>query len=201
MSDQHPEHQDHHCSGMHEAGCGGGANPEADERLMLSLPEGHVIRVLMQEHVAIRASMDELEALADRLARGQDRKADLAALAAMGTRLVTTESHHQREERILFPRLFDRGLVGPPSVMNDEHIELRLLKHRLAEEPLELVDDPEAKLDGLIGAARMLVAILRAHVIKENNILYPMALGIIREDAVWDEMRRESEELGEVVGS
>lgn len=176
----------------------GAADPEADDRLMLSLPEGHVLRVLMEEHNLIRATLDRLDELAASLLAGDpcEEHLILTEMRTIGAKLVASEPHHQREERVLFPRLYERGLVGPPMVMNEEHIEIRLLKHRIEDEAHAAIIGFGRDLPGLAEAARLLTAILRAHIIKENGILYPMALGLIREDEVWAEMREESEAIG-----
>lgn len=197
MLDRDQQQPAHACPGATDGGCSHDAFGGAEGQLMESLPEGHLIRVLMEEHVQIRARLDELESLAGRLAEGDgDRDELLRSIGALGSALVGAEPHHQREESILFVELEARGVTGPCGVMNAEHVEIRRLKHIVESEPSVLMGDPEASASRLVNAATALVSGLREHIHKENNVLYPMALGVIREDDVWADMKRRSDEIG-----
>jgi hypothetical protein len=47
-----------------------------------------------------------------------------------------------------------------------------------------------------VARARALVGMLREHIAKEDNVLYPMAVRVIRDPAVWAELRRRCDEIG-----
>jgi hemerythrin-like domain-containing protein len=79
--------------------------------------------------------------------------------------------HHAKEEQHLFPALERRGLPregGPVAVMLAEHHEGRRLLAALA------AGDP--------AAARGYVALLRAHIDKENDVLFPLAEQVLAEE-------------------
>jgi hemerythrin-like domain-containing protein len=109
--------------------------------------------------------------------------------------------HHAKEERYLFPRLTERGLPaegGPIAVMLAEHEEGR----GLVRQATELL--PKAKNgDAVAALGRALsdyVALLRAHIDKEEGVLFAAADRLLsdedqRELASAFE-RIESEELG-----
>lgn len=82
------------------------------------------------------------------------------------------EPHHQKEEQVLYPAMEKRGVPregGPIGVMLMEHEEKR--KHvRELKKAVEANDKDKIKEHALA-----IVSILRDHINKENNILYPMA--------------------------
>jgi hemerythrin-like domain-containing protein len=100
-------------------------------------------------------------------------------------RAFADENHHAKEEQALFPALVKAGVPvegGPVGVMLDEHAQGRALVAAMA----------GARGAARVAAARQYIALLRAHIDKENDVLFPLA------DAVVDErlmatVRREFE--------
>jgi hemerythrin-like domain-containing protein len=90
--------------------------------------------------------------------------------------------HHGKEEDILFQRMIERGFSresGPVAVMLHEHVVGRghvaaLRQVGEGEGPVTAV---EARL--LLESAGAFVPLLRAHIQKEDRILYPMALRVL----------------------
>ena len=164
------------------------------------LPDGHVLATFMDEHVRILAHLDRLEILALRVAASSDRgpgSGAATAMAEMGriaTHLIGAEPHHQREEEVLFPALEHLGIGGPPAVMRSEHVELRRLKHAVQ----DLANGADAQ--ALVMAARGLVEMLREHIAKEDNVLYPMAFELLRDERQWTEMRTRCDAIGYCCG-
>ncbi|MDO8491755.1 MAG: hemerythrin domain-containing protein, partial [Dehalococcoidia bacterium] len=107
-----------------------------------------------------------------------------------------TESHHQREEQALFPRLEKAGVTGPPRVMRLEHEELRARKHRLAELLLEVEEMDFKKWSaGVIEAGDYIAESLAAHIGKEDNVLYPMAMRVFQPEE-WAKVQQEFDRIG-----
>lgn len=178
----------------HESCCQ--ADPAAEQSLVKSLPERHLIRILMSEHEAIRINLTELESLATELAvEGGCTPERLSRVYELGLALVAAEPHHRREEEVLFVEMNARGVTGPPAVMLEEHERIRTLKHFIAAEAGRLTKEL-GDVGELVAKAGELVSTLRGHINKENGILYPMSLGIIRETEVWDTMLKQSDEIG-----
>jgi hemerythrin-like domain-containing protein len=81
------------------------------------------------------------------------------------------EPHHHKEEEVLFPALERKGIPnegGPIGVMLSEHEMKRGYVKELAA--------------GNAEAAGKIIALLRDHINKENNILYPMAEQVLTPD-------------------
>ena len=189
-----PEDLTHLCSahmGMH--------GDEAS-KLKAGLPYGHVIHTLVSEHEMILDFLKELEKLnqaIQKMAGYSSERAESQKLTHIAEHLVGAEPHHQREEEVLFPEVEKRGVFGPPQVMRMEHEDLRRRKHELME--LSETDD---KLDfnsfkrRLDATTKFIVATLRDHIFKENNILYPMALQTIQDKNDWEKMKKECDKIG-----
>jgi hemerythrin-like domain-containing protein len=140
---------------------------------------GTAIATLMAEHRTIERALDRLEALAT--ACGADRddaRAELATLAAFFAEFAD-HHHHGKEEAVLFELMVEAGLprdVGPIACMLEEHASGRALVRRLralgaGEGPLGARDQGEL---AEVGAS--FCELLRAHIQKEDRVLYPMAL-------------------------
>ena len=154
----------------------------------LNLKPGHVIHTLMEEHKMILGFLDELE---------KTNNEDIKKLTEIAEHLIGAEPHHQREEKVLFPELEKRGVSCPTEVMRKEHEELRPKKHEILElcRTVSKTDFNGFKKK-LKEASDFLTAMLREHIAKENDILYPMALEVIQEEAVWQEMKKECDKIG-----
>jgi hemerythrin-like domain-containing protein len=136
---------------------------------------------LMHEHKIILVIMDA----ADREARSikATGKVDAATLDKMVDfcRVFIDRCHHGKEEEYLFPKLQEKGVAreqGPIGVMLHEHEAGRQRVKAIA---ASLKTTPPAGAGDLQAAAALaadLIAyssLLRAHIDKENNVLFPMA--------------------------
>jgi hemerythrin-like domain-containing protein len=132
--------------------------------------------ILMDEHRVIEQVLNCLEKLADRCEAGEKLDGPSALKALDFFRNFADRCHHGKEEGHLFPLLEARGLAregGPTGVMLHEHEEGRRLITAMAgaierDAPREFVPH-----------ARAYVKLLREHIRKEDNCLFPMAAGIL----------------------
>ncbi len=171
-----------------------------EQRLIASLKPGHVVHTLVKEHERILNFLDALEetnAAIQKMAAYDRARPEFKKLRRVAEHLVGAEPHHRREEEVLFPQLEMRGFRGPPQVMRMEHDELRKWKKEimaLAAKPGETgFGEFKARLNNAVQAV---VLMLRDHIHKENNILYPMALQAISDEKTWGAMRAECDKIG-----
>lgn len=169
------------------------------EQQQPELEVSHPVRILMEEHKIILQNLDELRRIASAVETAQefgDFKDQLAHLKEITHLLLETESHHQREEESLFPRLEKRGVTGPPQIMRLEHEELRAKKRALGE-LVERAGNGNFRefAQELRGVGGYIADNLRDHIYKEDNILYPTALDTL-EPEEWSEMLAEFERIG-----
>ena len=111
--------------------------------------------------------------------------------------------HHAKEEKLLFVRMEERGMPvqgGPIGAMLQEHDEgRRLVRTAAGALPQAGAGDAAARIT-LTSSLQAFARLLRAHIDKENNVLYPMADALLTAadqvdlSAAFD--RLESEEIG-----
>lgn len=128
--------------------------------------------VLRAEHVLILRALEVLAAGADRLERGESLPPGTWEELLEWLRSFADRTHHAREERELFPALLAAGVPGeggPIATMLEEHVEGRGLIQAMAAGPAA----------ARAAAARRYVELLRAHIDKENAVLFPMAEAVL----------------------
>lgn len=140
------------------------------------------IKTLMDEHRLIEQVLGSLETFALDVTAGLAVERELVAGYARFFREFADACHHGKEEDILFARMCERGFAreaGPIAVMLFEHDQGRARVSALravgaGEGPVQA-----GERAALVGSAREFVPLLRAHILKEDRILYPMALRVL----------------------
>jgi DUF438 domain-containing protein len=173
---------------------------DQSDKLREKLPREHVISTLISEHETILCFLDDLDFVnqsIQKMTAYEPGRVEFRRLQHIAEQLISAEPHHQREEEILFPELEKRGVYGPPMVMKGEHTEMRRYKRKLLElaksvSQMEYADFAR-HLDGVV---RFIVPMLREHIYKENNILYPTALEVIDNTEVWRSLKVACDKIG-----
>jgi len=130
--------------------------------------------VLREEHEVILRALTVLERVGRILSQGKAVPPETIATLATFFRTFADKCHHAKEEAHLFPALVEHGIPnegGPIGVMLQEHEEGRALVRTFAQA------DPATA----VSAIRRFVVLLREHINKENEILFPMSEHVIPE--------------------
>jgi hemerythrin-like domain-containing protein len=134
--------------------------------------------ILMQEHRIIEQVLAALEGMA-RLAEQEHRlDAAHAQRAVSFIRGYADRFHHAKEEDLLFVEMEAAGFSrqgGPLAVMLHEHDVGRACVGRMANAIERAGSGDQDALRAFSDSATQFVAMLRGHIHKEDNILYPMA--------------------------
>ena len=147
------------------------------------------IDVLMQEHRVIEQVLDALDSAAARLARGEAVPARFFLDAADFASGFADGCHHRKEEGVLFPTMKQHGAQaggGAIEVMLDEHEQGRKYVRQLREAARQLDAGDSSAARRVIAAARGYVALLRDHIAKEDEMLFPLADELIPASAQAD---------------
>ena len=124
-----------------------------------------------REHQHALRELERLEHAMAELEAGGDGEALKTAREVYSFLSTEVREHNENEERALFPLLEERGPCEP---FMAEHEELRELERRLAEE-LDS-DNPAAKVPPV---ARDIIHLLRSHIDREDNMLFPMSRDVL----------------------
>jgi hypothetical protein len=168
--------------------------------LKKKLKPGHPLHILISEHEIILGFLDKLEELKEKIEKENFDEKNLKELKDISHHLIEAEPHHQREEKVLFPETEKRGIFGPTEVMRREHEELRKEKKKLKE--LSELSEKEIKKcfrkfrEKFNKISEFILSVLREHIFKENNILYPMAFEVIKEKEIWQRIKKECDKIG-----
>ncbi len=162
--------------------------------------------ILTSEHRVIERVIAALEEAVNRLSSGQPVSPGFFIEAAEFIKGFADGCHHRKEEGVLFPTMNAYGVAvqgGPIGVMLAEHEQGRLFTRQMRESAQSLEDGDLSATDALIHNARGYVQLLRQHIFKEDNILFPFAnqaIPLAMQDDVFERFEQvEHEETGEGV--
>ncbi len=125
-----------------------------------------------EEHAEALRELQRLEHAAMALENGERPSSYLRIVREVHTFLSTAvRTHNENEERALF------GLLGedaPVALFEEEHRMLRTMEHDLGR-----ALDGRDPVQDIPPIARELIGILRAHIEREDQVLFPMARALL----------------------
>lgn len=133
---------------------------------------------LIKEHSAISVMLDILVAACEKLSSGETVDADDLEHMLAFFKGFADGCHHRKEEQYLFPELEKIGIGrerGPVGVMLAEHDLGRKYIKGMTQALEEMKRGDGQSVPAFTQNARAYVNLLRAHIEKENNVLFPMA--------------------------
>lgn len=137
----------------------------------MSQTDHNLIEDLLSEHESILARLDDLEKIINKSTINRAKIADFFHFTE-----TFAEPHHQKEEQVLFPALEKKGIPnqgGPIGMMLIEHTAKR---NYLAQMKQALKENNKNQLKK---TAQAMISLLREHIYKENQILYPCAYEVL----------------------
>jgi len=162
------------------------------------------IDVLMQEHRLIERVLDALEVAAGHLDRSQVVPPAFFLEAADFIAGFADGCHHRKEEGVLFWAMIESGVPsggGVIDMMLEEHEQGRAITRALRDAARRLQGGDVQARAQVVSNVRNYVALLRDHIAKEDEMLFPMAdemLSPTRQDEVLAGFSQvEREETGE----
>jgi hemerythrin-like domain-containing protein len=135
-------------------------------------------QILMNEHRTIEQVLLAIEGMAVKAVRERQLDPQHAGQAIAFIRRFADKFHHSKEEDLLFVEMETAGFPrhgGPIAVMLHEHDAGRALVGQMADVVEQAAAGDAAALATFSDRANQFASLLRAHIQKEDGILYPMA--------------------------
>lgn len=162
------------------------------------------ITILKSEHRVIEDVIKSLEMGAQLLEQGKDVRPGFFMDASDFIKGFADGCHHRKEEGVLFKEMADYGVPvdgGPIGVMLAEHEQGRIFTRGMREAAQRLENGDDSARQDIVRNALGYATLLRQHIYKEDNILFPMAERVIpvsQQGKVAEDFERvEHEETGE----
>jgi len=133
---------------------------------------------LMGEHRLIERVLDALEVATAHLDSGLTVRPEFFLDAADFIAGFADGCHHRKEEGVLFGAMVECGLPktdGPIGHFLDEHVQGRTLTRGMRDGARRLQAGDVSARAAIVSNARRYVALLRDHIIKEDEVLFPLA--------------------------
>jgi hemerythrin-like domain-containing protein len=133
---------------------------------------------LVNEHKAVLVALKLLEKIEGSLTAGDEQAPEHLNQLLDFFRGFVDRCHHAKEEDVLFPEMERHGIergAGPIGVMLDEHEAGRRCVREMAEGLTRLQQGDRGALVGIRQSANAYASLLRGHIEKEEQVLFPMA--------------------------
>jgi hemerythrin-like domain-containing protein len=160
--------------------------------------------MLVAEHDHIWMLLDALDSLSRDLTEGRAVSAEFLTRSLDFIVLYADRCHHGKEEDLLFPLLSKKGIPvegGPIGAMLEEHDQGRALVGSLRDAVGRYAGGNSSSAGEIAEALRSYTALLRQHILKENDVLFPMAEGVLSPEEDLELTRKFEEVDVELLGS
>lgn len=140
---------------------------------------------LKEEHEAIRLMLRILEGVCTKLQAGEKVDPEHLDKILEFIKVFADKCHHGKEEDVLFPAMEETGIPkqgGPIGVMLAEHDTGRNYVRGMSEAVARYKTGDHEASSQLVENTKGYVALLRQHIEKEDNVLYPLGDARISEE-------------------
>lgn len=164
------------------------------------LPDNHIIRKVLAEHDMILCFLADLKDVANVITHENtmaSTSSEFRKLAHIAQHLHAMEEHIEAEEDIIFPYLQKHGWTSLCRAAHSDHIYIKIAIGDL----MKLIRAfNKAHLDEfkvrLTSVTKYLCPMMQEHILQEDNILYPIALEVIKDDKVWQRIKAVCDDIG-----
>jgi hemerythrin-like domain-containing protein len=154
-------------------------------------------KMLAREHENILKVADALERESEVIEKGKEIDEEFFRSVIEFIRNYADKFHHAKEEDILFKE-FMKKVESDEGCVHCNPVEQMLIEHDEGRAATKLMEEGvnENVKDKVLKGARGYVGLIRDHIFKEDNILYPMTDGVLG-DEIEREMLGKFEKIGE----
>ena len=161
------------------------------------VPAGHPVDTFRKENIAIQKEIESYRQLKEKIGQIGDSEVPgyVMQLRTLFNNFSDIDKHYRRKEYLLFPFLEKHLITGPPKVMWGKHDETReLLKnaHEALSSPIVGAEELRSVIQLMLDHT---VEMLEGMIMKEEEILLPMAMDTLTEEE-WYKVYAETGEFG-----
>lgn len=161
------------------------------------IPAGHPVDTFRKENIALQKEIDSYHTVKEQIDQISDSQVTgyVMQLRTLFNNFSDVEKHYLRKEYLLFPFLEKHLITGPPKVMWGKHDETRaLLKnaHEALSAPIKSAEELRSLVKLVLDHT---VEMLQGMIMKEEEILLPMAMDTLTEEE-WYKIYNETGEFG-----
>lgn len=162
-----------------------------------SVPAGHPVDTFKRENEALQGEIAKYKAFRSKIDALNDTQVAgcVLQLRTVFNNLADIDKHYKRKEYLVFPFLEKHLITGPPKVMWGKHDEVRALLKAAFEvlsSPIATVAELKSSLELALDLA---IEQIEGMIMKEEEILFPMALDTLTEEE-WYKIYQETPEFG-----
>lgn len=164
------------------------------------LPNSHILRKVIAEHDLTRCYLADLDDVAkeiDKLKTFTDVNSQFRKLTHIIEHLDAMIEHIEREEDVIFPMLKKHGWTALCRASQSDHVYIRIaisdLVKLIANFDNAKTEEFKVRLKSI---TKYLHPRMKDHLFQEENILFPIALELIKDKTVWHKMKQICDELG-----
>lgn len=161
---------------------------------------GHILQRVSAEHALFRCLAAELSEIAVRLRAApylSDTMVEYGQFTHVVSHFSAMKEHFEREDDVILPYLRRIGWTGLCAVATNDHAQLGAqidCLTSLVTEPHTL--SPDDLQSSLVDCVGRFCACLLEHLSFEDSVLWPLALVVIDDPAVWTKIKTVCQEIG-----
>jgi DUF438 domain-containing protein len=162
--------------------------------------DGHILQRVSAEHAVFRCLAAEMSEVAASLRAAEclsDTATEYRRLAHVVSHLHAMKEHFEREDDVILPYLRRVGWTGLCAVAANDHAQLRAQIDCLTSLVTETQTlSPEDLKAALVDCVVRFCSYLLEHLSLEDGLLWPIALVVIDDPAIWKGVKTVCEEIG-----
>jgi DUF438 domain-containing protein len=167
---------------------------EQGKDLRTRLPATHILRKIMAEHEITQCFIADLEDVAMQIQQKDNLSPasnEIMRLTHIVEHLNSLDEHMAREDDVLFPALKAQGWQSLFHHIEHEHTYIQMSINDLVKLITAFDKMPFTNFKTrLMATVRYLCPLLREHLLREDQAIFPLAVSVIRDTKTWDHLRQ-----------
>jgi DUF438 domain-containing protein len=168
--------------------------------LRSNLGSDHPVRRILAEHQMFECFLSDLEGVNLMIQEAEELtelSSEFRRLEHITGHLQAFDVHSQREDDLVFPALESYPCKSICAVLQKSHWRIKNMVSNLtmAVNNFKHFEPVQFKIQ-VSALSSAIIPIMREHMFQEDNILFPIAIDVIKDEKVWWRIKQLSDEMG-----